>query len=165
MTNIEPETTKLVITMKHVWYICWALGGAVVILAIIGWGILSLSLSGVQDDIKDVRADIRGLSGADKDSTDKSAATEIGLRDLIASLDKNVFAMSENLASFTKTTDGQLQALNANFSDMRGEWKQTNDAVLSISDRLLRIEERVRGLPLNDGGNPDLQPPPLPQPQ
>ena len=143
MTVIDPETSKLVLGWKHVFTTLGGMAAIAGILGVVGWNVLKDSLTEVRDGLKGVREDVKNLGGADLTSVTKNAQTEISLRDLIGNLDKNVAIMRGDLASFTKSTDMQLQIINANFSDMRDNWETTSTAVTAISARLLRIEESI----------------------
>lgn len=157
MTSIEPETTRLIVTMKHIRWILGGLGASVVVLATIGWGVLNLTVSGLREDIKELR-------DADKSGITKGSETETSLRDLIAQIEMNTSVMAADLAGMNKLFDDKFQTVSASIGQLADQWQKTNDDISQITMRLVRIESRIGELsPQKDRNSPELAPMPIPQ--
>jgi ABC-type Na+ efflux pump permease subunit len=109
------SSTKVTLTMTQlVIAIIFLLGG--------GWGIFTLTTSGVREDVSVIRQSVQSLQLADKDGTRRMGDTEIKLtgeigllRTAIVQLDGKLNPFVAKLDSFDRT----LVEIGAQLADMR----------------------------------------------
>ena len=121
--------------------------GIGVILVVGLFGFFQFFVGGVASDITELRGDVKEIRQSASQSVEKSFISDADLKQAIVNLDKNFAILTNDLASLVKSTDGQLQMINVSFGEMRNNWAETNNAIVSISDRLTRIEGRFQNTP------------------
>jgi hypothetical protein len=158
MPDIDSSTKVTLTMMQLIIAIVFLLGG--------GWGIFTLTTSGVRDDVSVIRQSVQALQLADKDGTRRMGDTEIKLtseigllRTALVQFDGKLNPLTAKLDSFDRT----LVEIGAQLADMRKQlvsrqavWSDPKnvDAFSSSLQKAGFQKDQIVIVPFDGLGNP-----------